>query len=232
MSFCPKCKSEYINGRTHCADCGTALVESLETVLEKTTTAEAENAEMPENNAIPDVFDEDDGQPQPHSQFEEKRPERVRNFVSKKEKYKDYRSTGLMFLVVAAAGIAVITLNLLGVITLFRTAGASSVLFYCVMYAMFIIFLAVGVNSLKNAAKIKDASVSEEAFLQELNQYVDTNITASLFDSAEAENLSPEELYFNRTGLIRSMLVEKYPDMDEGLLEQTLDAAYDRLFPS
>ncbi|MCM1468498.1 MAG: hypothetical protein NC086_10135 [Alistipes sp.] len=222
MSFCPKCKSEYINGKTHCADCGTALVESLETVWEETT----------ENNAMPDVFDESGEEAQSNSPLEEKKPERVRNFVSKKEKYKDYQSTGLMFLVVAAAGITVITLNLLGVITLFRTAGASSVLFYGVMYAMFIIFLAVGVNSLKNAAKIKDASVSEEAFLQELNQYVDTNITASLFDSAEAENLSPEELYFNRTGLIRSMLVEKYPDMDEGLLEQTLDAAYDRLFPS
>lgn len=225
MSFCPKCKSEYINGRTHCADCGTALVESLETISEEVTDMEPEDNGISEMSEISEVLEES-SEPEP----EETQPERIRNFVSKKEKYKDYQSTGMMFIGVAVIGIAVITLNLLGIITIFRTSGASSVLFYCVMYAMFIIFILVGMNSFKNAAGIKDASVSEETFLQELNQYIESNITASLFDSMETENIPQEELYFKRTGLMRSMLIEKYPDIDEGLLEQTIDAVYDNLF--
>lgn len=226
MSFCPKCKSEYINGRTHCADCGTALVESLETELEEVTDIEPENNEIAELSE-PREVSEETGEPEA-----EEKPERVREFVSKKEKYKDYQSTGVMFMIVAVIGIALITLNLLGIITIFRTSGASSVLFYCVMYAMFAIFLFVGFNSFKNAAKIKEASVSEESFLQELNHYIETNITSSLFDSAEAKDMPQEELYFKRTELIRSMLTDQYPDIDEGLLEQSIDTAYDKLFQS
>lgn len=222
MSFCPKCKSEYINGRTHCADCGTALVESLEDMMEEANDTAPENAPISE---IPDEFFEENDEQEP-----ETKPERVRNFVSKKEKYKDYQSTGVMFFVVAVIGLAVITLNLLGVITVFRTSGASSVLFYCVMYAMFIIFLFVGINSFKNAARIKEASVNEETFLQELNAFVEENVTASAFDSVDTDGISQEELYFRRTELIRTIICEKYPDIDAGLLEQTIDQAYDRIF--
>lgn len=227
MSFCPKCKSEYINGRTHCADCGTALVESLEAVTEEMIDIEPENEEISEQPKSYDTFEEA-GEAEP----EEEKPERARNFVSKKEKYKDYQSTGVMFLIVALAGIVLITLNLLGILTIFRTSGASAVLFYCVMYAMFVIFLFVGYNSFKNAAKLKDASVSEEAFLQELNNFIETNITASLFDLQEPADMPQEELYFKRTERIRSMLTEQYPDIDESLLEQSIDSAYDKLFQS
>jgi len=136
---------------------------------------------------------------------EKEKPERIRNFVSKKEKYKDYQSTGLMFMIVAVAGITLITLNLLGIITIYKTSGASSVLFYCVMYAMFAIFIFVGFSSFKSAAKIKEASVSEEAFLRELNHYIETNITTSLFDFNEEADMPQEELYFKRTALIRSI---------------------------
>lgn len=222
MSFCPKCKSEYINGRTHCADCGTALVESLEDIMEEANDTVPENAPISE---IPDEFSEENDEQEP-----ETKPERVRNFISKKEKYKDYQSTGIMFIVVAVIGIAVITLNLLGIISVFRTGGASAVLFYCVMYAMFIIFAFVGMNSFKNAAGIKAASVNEENFLQELNSYIDTNINASVFDSVDTDGISQEELYFRRTELIRTMLSEKYPDIDPGLLEQTIDETYDKIF--
>lgn len=45
MPWCPKCKNEYREGITVCADCGTALVDDIaeEVVLEKvfTTTDEA-----------------------------------------------------------------------------------------------------------------------------------------------------------------------------------------------
>ncbi len=227
MSFCPKCKSEYINGRTHCADCGAALVESLEAVFEEPIDIEPENEEIAEQSESYDTFEETK-----EAEPEKEKPERIRNFVSKKEKYKDYQSTGLMFMIVAAAGITLITLNLLGIITIYKTSAASSVLFYCVMYAMFAIFIFVGFSSFKSAAKIKEASVSEEAFLRELNHYIETNITTSLFDFNEEADMPQEELYFKRTALIRSILTEQYPDIDESLLEQSVDTAYDKLFQS
>ena len=210
MSFCPKCKSEYINGRPTCADCGTPLVESLDDIIE----------DEPENT----LFENEETK-----NTESEKPERVYTYVSKKEKYKDYVSTGYTFLIVGIAGLIIVTLNLLDIIRLFHVSGASSILFYSVMYAMFVIFVFVSINSFKNSRCLKQEAETENNFLEELNRYLKTAVTKESF--AETESIqSEEELYFNRTEIIRHIIVEQYPEIDNSLLEQTIDETYDRLF--
>ena len=56
--WCPKCKNEYVEGITHCADCGMELVESLnakvsqeENAFEASTIENASFADIDSNAA-------------------------------------------------------------------------------------------------------------------------------------------------------------------------------------
>ena len=126
MSFCPKCKSEYINGRPTCADCGTPLVESLDDIIEESfpETSVQTGADV-EDELENTLFENEETK-----NTESEKPDRVYTYVSKKEKYKDYVSTGYTFLIVGIAGLIIVTLNLLDIIRLFHVSGASSILFY------------------------------------------------------------------------------------------------------
>ncbi len=230
MSFCPKCKSEYINGRTDCADCGATLVESLDDIIEEAETPSLEELAALAREFADEaeaVFENDE-----NDETEDTEPakqERVREFVSKKDKYKDYQSTGYMFVIFGIIGTIVVILNALGVISLFNRHGAHGILVHVVMGGMFIIFTFVGFNSFKNAKRIMAESVVEDNFVEELHKFIDETFTAEKFNGLEDAE-SDEETYFNRTEIIKNGILEKFPEIDLSLLEQVVDDTYDKLF--
>lgn len=228
MSFCPKCKSEYVNGRLDCADCGAALVESLDDIvedrygdIEKFMTAATQIAAQA---TVRNASDEDEPE-----ETAEQTNEKLRAFVSQKDRYKDYIATGYTFLIVSILGIIAFTLNLLGIVQFYPVSGPSAILFYAVMYTMFAIFFFVGINAFKNSNKIKQKSVEEDNFFTELNHFIAENITLDKFEEIDSE-LSEEETYFLRTEFIKKTILEKYPDIDLSYLENLVDETYDKLF--
>lgn len=229
MSFCPKCKSEYINGRPTCADCGTPLVESLDEIMEDEVMDNSiENSDS--NEASCDDVSSDDVSQDEVSQDEEKpKTKPLRAFVSQKERYKDYIYTGYLFLIVSIIGIALLTLNLLGVIQFFSVSGASAIIFYIVMYAMFVIFTFVAINAFNNSKKIKEKSIEEDNFFDELKTFIKENITLDKFVDCDTDT-SDTEIYFQRTEIIRNTILERFPEINPSLLENVIDETYDSLF--
>lgn len=234
MSFCPKCKSEYINGRPTCADCGTPLVESLEEIMDENLenevflTDDTDDSEAYTN----EVSREDDvsfEESQPPEDTETPKPKPLRAFVSQKDRYKDYVSTGYIFIFVSIIGIAVLTLNILDIIQIFSVSGASAVMFYLVMYSMFVIFVLVAINAFKTSKKIKEQSIEEDNFFNELNNFIKENITLDKFNDCDTE-ISDTEIYFQRTEVIRNLILEKFPEINPSLLENVIDETYDSLF--
>lgn len=229
MSFCPKCGSEYINGRAECADCNVPLVESLEELNEEVSSIPEEDTtnELPSDDNVTDDNDITDALSEESK--DAPKQERIYSFVSKKDKYKDYLSTGYTFVIVGLLGLVLVTLNYFDIIKIFFVDGASAVLFYVVLYSLFAIFVFIGINSFINSSRIKKESVAEDTYLAEINEYIKANITIDTFNSIDSD-LSEEETYFNRTEIIKKIILEKYPDMDSALLEKTLDDTYDQLF--
>lgn len=265
MSFCPKCKSEYINGRSHCADCGTLLVETLEEILtsnelqdsnqtsplEETsgetigyttngTNLNNENfyadASTDENNedfsdaasnALSDDLLESSSETIPGLQLRSKSSSAV--YTSQSSRYADYKYTGYLFCITSIVGLIVVTLNLLGVVSLFYASQASALLIYGVLYGMFIIFLLVGCSSFKSSKKIKELVAKEDDFLKEINQFIEQNISTELFK--DEDSTQPEEqLYFLRADIIKEKILSQYPDIEETLLDKIVDETYDKMF--
>lgn len=228
MSFCPKCKAEYINGRIECADCNIPLVESLEEISNVTMVETDSDTEEAVNPITGNNWDEDtlkvtdDGE-------DSTTPAHTHAFVSKKEKFKDYESTGYTFITVGLIGFVITTLNLFGILKLFRTSGASAVLFYTVMYGMFVIFTFVGINSFINASRIKKEAVEEDQFLSELNTFLEDAISVETFQTISSEKNS-EEFYFGCTQLIRQIIREQYPEIDASLLDKVADDTFEKYF--
>ena len=217
MSFCPKCKAEYINGRTHCADCQVPLVESLDDIID---AAIAETT--PVADSLSDISDE-------AIEDKEYKPERIHTFVSKKDKYKDYVSTAYTFFIVGIAGLILSTLNLLHIITIFRVSGPSAILFYVVMYGMFGIFIFVGVNAFTNSKRIQKEAMEEDNFFTTLDDFIKSSVNDDLFQDIDM-NVSDEEIYFQRTEILKNIITGRYPDIDAALLEKTVDELYDKMF--
>lgn len=231
MSFCPKCKSEYINGRLECADCGATLVESLDDIVDETIENNTDN-ELVDDEFDNDNIEKDDIENEAikieDSDEAKQEIKYTQAYVSQSDKHKDYVSTGYTFVILGFAGLVFITLNLLKIINVFNNSGASAVLFYTVMYSLFAIFVFVGFNSFKNASKIKVMANLEQNQINDLNKYIEDAITSEIFKDIETE--SEEELYFKRTEIIKNTILSQFPDLEESLLEKVVDDTYDKLF--
>lgn len=233
MSFCPKCKSEYINGRLECADCGTPLVETLNEIIEETSQENeiTEQTEVFEQNNYDEVFESDETVSNESDENDIARPKYTTSFVSHKERAKDHLSTGYTFLFVSIIGIIIITLNLTGVISIFRTYGASKILFYSVMYVMFIIFLLVSLNAFKNAKKINEDAQGEEEFIARIKNYIKDNITKEMLEACVSNDSDgSEDIYFTRIAMMKSILTTQFPDASEEMIDLLIDETYDSLF--
>ena len=110
MPWCPKCRNEYVAGRTHCPDCDVDLVEELPTEPE-------ESAEPLENYEFPEDFD-------PGAILEGPREKAapVKPYKSPEERFADMRSSAWTFLLVGGLGLDVMLL----LFAVFTVVGVSS----------------------------------------------------------------------------------------------------------
>ena len=158
--WCPKCKNEYREGITVCADCGCELVEDLSSVNDLSDAdsdcTENEFADSESENINENAGDnETSGQKSPESA--------TAAYVTKRTKYEDNKSSAFTFLLIGGVGVVLVILHIAGVIN-FNLSTFSKLLTNIVMGAMFIIFLIVGAVSAKNCTRYKREAAEEEAF--------------------------------------------------------------------
>lgn len=261
MPWCPKCKNEYYEGIKVCADCGTELVDSLEE-WEK-AEQEAKEAERLEQIAAikemmrqeADEHDTDDvqknaGKPTEESGNTENEEEKtalqkqteVRNraeddsrgvYQNYEEKAADNKSSAYTLLGVGAIGIIVIILCFCNVIGL-PLNESSRFMVLCILGAMFLFFIVMGVVSMKNAGKYAKKAESERELTKELEKWFVEYVTAEkiddgLFEEEEAD-FSEEQKYFKRFDKMKEMLSERFLNLNEGYMDRFLDKHYQDIF--
>lgn len=209
MPWCPVCKNEYVEGKTHCPDCDVDLVDEL---IEETETDETDHY-IPTEEELADIA------------ARRAATAHMSTHTSAKSKHSETKSSAWTFLIVGGIGFLLITLSLLGVIAL--PLNKFSLL---IMEAMFIIFLVIAGISFKNAMNMLD-DISREADLEtRIKAWGKEHLSVEEL-TAELEADTPEEMkYFTVSALIREQLMQAFPEVDDAYAEELTENFYNELF--
>lgn len=223
--WCPKCKNEYVKGITECADCGVPLVDSLEFYdASQSVQTEEYCDQSPEpaqdhGNSLSDSASADSAAPASNTHA----------YISKASKKEDVKSTAYTFTLIGAGGLILLVLFALGVIPV-QLPVSTKIMMYIVMGVMFLIFLVIGIRSFGQIKSLEHAAEYEETLRAEitgwfLDTYHSTDIDRDLDCSQEEEML-----YFSRYDVMKRLILEKYPDLEESFLDNMIETFYAEIF--
>lgn len=206
MPWCPVCKNEYIEGRTHCPDCDVDLVEELseEPEVRESVPDQEELAEIAARAAAA-------GHMSTH--------------VSARDRHSETRSSAWTFLIVGAVGFLIITLALTGVIRLPLNTFSLAV-----MEGMFFLFLIVAGISFRNAMKMLDDISKEDSLETRIQEWAKEHLTAEELSEGIDENTPEEMRYFLISEAIRERLMPAFPEIDDAYAEKLTEDFYNELF--
>lgn len=170
---------------------------------------------------------------------------------------KEYRSSAWALLIVGGIGLTIVILGITGVLPL---QLSNPYLFYGVTMAIFILFLVMGVLSLKSARIFAQKARAENTLLETVETWCLENLKAEEIDcaletAAQDEDTAldceiPEDgrqpgeasdsvaseneaqlQYFRRVDYLRERINRQFLNLDQGLVDQFIDEKlYDRIF--
>lgn len=226
MPWCPKCETEYRDGITICADCGSALVENLSS---NQTVSDAQSMEeiiktMSEEEAIA-FFEET------KKEAIERRKQLAENpglYVESSKKAQDFKSGGLSLLLVGGLGLIFVLLVLFNVIPLHMNLF-SKYLIIGVMGTLFILFIVMGFLSIKSYKKFEIKASEEDNLTQKLTIWCQENLKKENIDK-DMEVTSEELLYFQRSEKMKELISNKFMNLDAAFLDSFIDDIYPEIF--
>lgn len=135
---------------------------------------------------------------------------------------KEYRSSAWALLLVGGVGLIFVILGITGVLPL---QLGNPYLFYGVTMAIFILFLVMGVLSMKNALVFAEKAQAENTLLEAVETWCRDNLKAEEADDAlEGISEDTEELrYFRRAEYLKERINHQFLNLDQGLVEQFID---------
>lgn len=276
MPWCPKCKNEYRDGITECADCGCKLVregelsafvnlifgeeeqmnglkkfleyngleqvqirfDEEEQVFEllvreedhkKALTVSRVFLEQEANQHVSEQDEEESEEPKGKEDFISRSS--GGNYQNSAERAEDNRSSAWTLLVVGGAGMVVLGLGLAGVLP-FHLTGTSKYMVYGVMSALFLLFLVMGVISLKNSKIFAQKAESENSLKSTMAKWCQDNLKAGEIDQqlGITEDMTQEVRYFKRFEKLKERLNHQFVNLDEAFLDHFIDETYDEVF--
>ena len=235
--WCPKCRNEYREGITKCADCGCDLVDSLDE-YDKEHEAEKEAELEKERDAFyavhPELNEENDELSQDIPGLS-KPGNKPPVYHDSSEKAEDNKSSAFALLSVGFVGMVFSVLLFFNLLPFFKLAGSNRYFVCGVLGVMFLLFIVMGFVSMKSFKVLKKKADSERSIEDEIGTWCRKNLDAKKIDEAlgnELSGLPEEQKYFRRAAVMKSTISAKFLGLEDGFLDHFVDEFYSQLFDS
>ncbi len=171
--------------------------------------------------------------PDSENEYEESTNKKVYGvYQNSAAKAEDNKSSAFTLLLVGGIGMVLIVLCMADVIKL-NLNETSKYMVYGVMSALFILFLVMGVVSLRSSKIFAEKARKEDSLTEEIRKWCLEDLSVEKVDALldeEAEGLSEEMKYFKRAELMKKLIGEKFLNLDEAYLENFIDEIYPEIF--
>ena len=159
------------------------------------------------------------------------RNDEVRVYQDKMAKAEDYKSSAYTLLLVGVLGIIAFILMEAGVLP-FRLAGAGKYITYGVMGTMFVIFIVMGIFSIKSSQKYAQEAAVEEDLTGKIRAWAKEHITAdSIKERVLFEEDTPDEVkYFKYFEGIKAAVTREFGSLNTSYLEALCEELYAEIF--
>lgn len=149
------------------------------------------------------------------------------------EKAADNKSSAYTLIGVGLVGIVLLICLAAGILPI-PMYGSTKYMIYGVMGAMFLIFLVMGIVSMRNASRYSQKAQAEDDLTAEIKKWCAENMTAEevdrdLFTEAEAQQ-SNEQKYFKRYEKMKKMIGDNFLNLEPGYLDRFVDEYYTNVF--
>lgn len=143
------------------------------------------------------------------------------SYVTKEEEYKDFKFSGITFIVFSILGGIFLTLCQLEILPIHYEKFV-----FVVIALVFVVFFIIGIVSMVKASKMKLEIPAEEAKTKEVYDYLDGELSQETVDSWKDPEVSDVENDLLITAQIRGILVRNYPEESVIYLEYLADQYY------
>lgn len=157
-------------------------------------------------------------------------PEPSTIYVDAKSRYQEYKSSGIMFLVFAALFLVFGILNIAGVIKIMASTPS-----LVIVFGAAVAFTYIGITSLMKISSLKEEASEEENTTEDILDYLKDQFPKEELEKITKDNnntgeeLSGEELYFERIAEMKNYVMSEYPDKDENYLDALIEEYYNSL---
>ena len=228
MPWCPKCKDEYEEGITICADCGCELVNDLSLVEEEEKEDEEDLVVFVQDmerraKEFKLVMDEANSDSQDYGPAE--------TYVNNEEKAKENKASAYALLLVGSIGLAGIVLFFFDIIPT-NMNRYSKYMISGVMGAFFILFLIMGFVSLRNFKVFSKNATSENNLTAEIKKWCIDNFHKDEIDSiiGFSDEISEEVRFFERDKYLKEKVNLQFMNLDHAYVNRLIEEIYPDIF--
>ena len=235
MAWCPVCKCEYKKGILKCAECKVDLVDSLEDNKEEALVPNEELSEeivmelAKELNENKEIHFTDRDAEIPAVRIAKK----AGVYRNSKELSNENKSSAYILLPVGILGVVALVLVWLDVIPLY-SGIVSKIITSVVMGSLFVVFIVMGIVSLKNAKKLDEKANEEGDLTKEIFNFFSENYSVDILDEkicdSQWSQLPEEEKYFKRIECIKTVLVKQFMNLEENYIDFISDEIYTKFY--